>query len=121
MNDRLNVPNAPGSSTAEPWPAGATQYERHYTCNQVAELWGFHHDTIRRWFEDEPGVVFLGETASRRVGRLYRRKYRTMRIPQSVVDRVYQRLLHKRAAVPADRPPLQARAAAAGGGHVRHI
>ena len=42
-------------------------------------------------FEKEKGVILIGEP-SRRVGRALRRSYFTMRIPESVVERVHQKL-----------------------------
>jgi transcriptional regulator GlxA family with amidase domain len=60
----------------------AAETERYYTVAEIAELWRVSRDTVRRLFEDEPGVIvifkFKPET----------RPYRTLRIPQSVVDRV---------------------------------
>lgn len=44
----------PGYSMEPPAPA-----ERHYAPAEVAELWQFNVETIRRMFEDEPGVVVL--------------------------------------------------------------
>jgi hypothetical protein len=65
-------------------PAAA---ERHYAPAEVAELWQFNVETIRRMFEDEPGVVVL--QAPVRKGR---RPYKTIRIPHSVLERVHRRL-----------------------------
>ena len=64
-----------------------TPAERHYAAAQVAELWQFNVETIRRLFQDEPGVVVL--QAPVRKGR---RPYKTIRIPQSVLERVHKRL-----------------------------
>jgi hypothetical protein len=61
--------------------------ERHYSPLELAELWGVSSDTIRRIFEDEPGVVTIGERNPRR-----KRRYVTLRIPQSVAARVHRRL-----------------------------
>jgi hypothetical protein len=44
-------------------------------------------DVIRDLFENEPGVVKIGERQSGR-----RRRYVTLRIPESVAARVYRRL-----------------------------
>jgi hypothetical protein len=44
----------PGASAETPTPA-----ERHYAPSEVAELWQFNVETIRRLFQDEPGVVVL--------------------------------------------------------------
>ena len=65
--------------------------EKHYTPQELADLWHFDQSKIRRMFMNENGVVRLGEP-SRRVGRTLKRKYLTMRIPESVAERVYARL-----------------------------
>lgn len=74
-------------------PAG----EKHYTPTQIAELWGMADSTIRRLFQNEPGVIWMGEP-SRRVGKTLKRAYWTMRIPESVVERVHRRLMSRKAA-----------------------
>ena len=61
--------------------------EHHYSVRELAELWAFRDDTIRRLFEDEPGVLMIGERHPRR-----KRRYITLRIPNSVAARVHQRL-----------------------------
>jgi hypothetical protein len=68
--------------------APAAPLEPHYTLAQVAEAWGISTDTVRRMFQDEPGVLVI-EPAP---GRYSRRRYRTLRIPASVADRVHRRL-----------------------------
>lgn len=65
--------------------------EKHFHPSELAEAWGLHPSTVRRMFEKEPGVILIGEP-SRRVGRALRRSYFTMRIPESVVERVHQKL-----------------------------
>ena len=61
--------------------------ERHYSVDEVAEMWGLSPDPVRKLFEHEPGVLVLGNHASRG-----KRRYTTLRIPESVVERVYRRL-----------------------------
>lgn len=61
--------------------------ERHYTVKEVAEMWHLDEKMIRRIFGDEPGVVSIGSSESR-----FRRAYRTLRIPESVLVRVHRRL-----------------------------
>jgi hypothetical protein len=41
-------------------------------------------------FQDEPGVLKIGEP-SRRLGRKLKRRYYTLRVPQSVEERVMRR------------------------------
>lgn len=58
----------------------------HYSPEQLGELWGLSADTVRRLFEREPDVLVIEN------GKRGKRRYRTLRIPQAVVDRVYRRL-----------------------------
>lgn len=62
--------------------------ERHFSVVEVADLWGLSPSAVRRLFQQEPGVLAIGE-ARPRFGR--RRGKVTLRIPQSVLDRVYRR------------------------------
>ena len=62
-------------------------FERHFTPQELAELWGFEQTTIRRMFCDEPGVLKIG----RQVGRNGKRPHVSLRIPASVAKRVYER------------------------------
>lgn len=61
-------------------------FEKHFSVSEVAKLWGLSENTIRRMFTDEPGVVEWGSVESR-----FRRAYKTMRIPESVLQRVHRR------------------------------
>lgn len=72
----------------------AAPVERHYAVAELAELWNLSTDKVRDLFENEPGVVVLGERNPR-----HKRRYRTLRIPHSVVERVHARLSVK----PANR------------------
>lgn len=63
--------------------------ERHYSVAEVAELWKLSKSKARKLFQNEPGVLALGEPRPK-FGR--RRGYVTLRIPQSVLDRVHRRL-----------------------------
>jgi hypothetical protein len=69
--------------------------QRHYTVQELASHWASSDDTIRRLFADEPDVILIG-TPSRRLARKLKRHYYTMKIPQSVAERVYLRLRNKR-------------------------
>jgi hypothetical protein len=67
-------------------PGIEVTFERHYSVDQLAALWGMSDDFVRRLFLHEPGVVvFYHHRPGRRV-------YRTLRIPASVVQRVHIRL-----------------------------
>jgi hypothetical protein len=61
--------------------------ERHYTPQEVAEIYGLSDTMVRRMFRRQGGVLRIGE-ASRRVGRRHTRRMYTMRIPETVVRRV---------------------------------
>jgi hypothetical protein len=59
-------------------------FEKHYTPQELAELWNLDVNTIRRTFQDEPGVLKISN------GTRGKRIYVTLRIPAAVVQRVYQ-------------------------------
>ena len=59
--------------------------ERHYTVTEVAEMWSLSKDAVRRLFQKEPGVVVLTKPV-----RGSKRRYTTLRIPQSVLERVHR-------------------------------
>jgi len=61
--------------------------ERHYTASEIAALWHLNAETIRRLFQDEPGVVILQTPVKKG-----KRPYKTIRIPQNVLERVHKRL-----------------------------
>ena len=61
---------------------------RHYSPAEIAELWNLSVDSVRKLFENEPGVLVLGNTAPRRG----KRSYTTLRIPEHVLERVHRRL-----------------------------
>jgi hypothetical protein len=65
--------------------------ERHFSVQTLAERWGLSADAIRSLFEDEPGVLTLGDRKSGR-----KRRYVTLRIPESVAARVHRRLSDNR-------------------------
>lgn len=60
--------------------------ERHYAVAEIAEMWNLSVDKVRDLFAHEPGVLVIGEQHR------HKRRYTTLRIPQSVVERVYLRL-----------------------------
>jgi hypothetical protein len=62
-------------------------FERHFSPAQLAEQWNLSEDTVRRVFELEPDVLIF-ENPERGSSR----RRRTLRIPQSVAERVYRRL-----------------------------
>ena len=64
--------------------------EQHHTPAELAERLALSQSKIRRMFQDEPGVVKVGQP-SRRLGRKLKRRYYTLRIPHSVYERVIRR------------------------------
>jgi hypothetical protein len=71
-------------------PEASPAWPKHYTVGELAKMWGFGRTTVRRWFEDEPGVLRLGEA---RIRRHRKKPYVSLRIPESVAWRVYNRHL----------------------------
>ena len=63
--------------------------ERHYTINELASMWSLSGEFVRQLVQHEPGVT---EWVRQRPGR---RRYRVLRVPQSVVERVYRCALAK--------------------------
>jgi hypothetical protein len=86
------------SFSAKPGLPQAGPLEQHYSVNQIAKLWSVSDDTVRRLFENEPGVKKFGRERGLVGGRrkAYRRRWLMLRVPQSVLERVEQRLMHKR-------------------------
>lgn len=66
--------------------------EQHFAVVEVAEMWHLSPDKVRDLFEHEPGVLVIGDQFPR-----HKRRYRTLRIPQTVLQRVYNRLAAKSA------------------------
>ena len=62
--------------------------ERHYSVGEIGAMWGLSQDAVRRLFQDEPGVLVLGDDQ----GSAHKRRYTTLRIPEWVVLRVYRRM-----------------------------
>ena len=60
--------------------------ERHYSPAELGELWNLSADTVRRMFEQEPGVLVFENPV-----RSSSRRFRTLRIPESVAERVCSR------------------------------
>jgi hypothetical protein len=59
----------------------------YYTVKEIAALLKLSPDTVRRLFRNEPGVLALGNT-----GRRGKRRHVTLRIPQAVLEQVYQQI-----------------------------
>ena len=72
---------------SKPLMPASVAFEKHYCVSEVAELWGLSERTIRRIFSNEPGVIKWENSETR-----YKRGYTTLRIPESVVQRVHRKL-----------------------------
>ena len=59
--------------------------ERHFSISEISEIWNVSKDAVRRMFQNEPGVLVLGGRSNGR-----KRRYTTLRIPQSVLERVHR-------------------------------
>ena len=67
-------------------------HERHYTVRELAKSWHLSDKTIRRIFLHEPGVIVIYKPKPGK------RIFRSLRIPESVANRVYSRITGGRAA-----------------------
>jgi hypothetical protein len=61
--------------------------ERHYSVSEIAALWGLSVRTITRMLEGETGILRIGQE-----GKPRKRRYMTLRVPESVLTRIYSRL-----------------------------
>ena len=72
---------------------------RHYSVVELATCWNASTDLIRDIFADEPGVIKISRRTSPHKrptspnGHRRPRKWEMLRIPESVAERVYRRLL----------------------------
>ena len=80
MRERQSAPTMPVSSSL-------SFAARHYSVAEVAAVWKLSHDAVRKIFQNEPGVLVLGGQ-----GPAHKRRYTTMRVPESVMLRVYRRM-----------------------------
>jgi Fic family protein len=63
------------------------QEEQYYTVAEAATILKVSKDTATRLFEDESGVLDLGSPE-----KAHKRRYRVLRIPQAVFNRVIHKL-----------------------------
>jgi hypothetical protein len=82
---RINEPSPDRSLNTE--ASNELYIEKHYSVSELASSWQLSENTIRRMFEDEPGVLRWGTTECR-----FKRRYITLRIPETVVLRVHRQL-----------------------------
>jgi hypothetical protein len=62
--------------------------ERHYSVAEISQMWQLSPDSVRKLFEREPGVLAFG--GDHTTG--HKRRYTTLRVPESVAARVHRRL-----------------------------
>jgi hypothetical protein len=84
LNQLASQDLAKGAKTAA---AAGPAFEHHFSPDELAEMWSLSPDTVRRLFEREPGVFVIEHTKNKA-----RRRYRTLRIPESVAVRVHRRM-----------------------------
>lgn len=63
--------------------------ETHYTVGELAAMWNLSAEFVRQIVRHEPGVT---EWVRQKPGR---RRYRVLRVPESVAERIYRRALAK--------------------------
>jgi hypothetical protein len=61
--------------------------ERHFSVKEIADSWGLCENSVREIFKSEADVVRIQRPKSR-----WKRAYTTLRIPESVVERVHRRM-----------------------------
>jgi hypothetical protein len=81
------VPSAMRPQSVSDHAAQDKAVEKHYSLEQIGELWGLSTRTVRKMFENEPGIIVFGNPGS-----MKKRRYITLRIPESVLIRVHRRL-----------------------------
>jgi hypothetical protein len=64
--------------------AAANPFGKVFTPHELAGLWKLSENSIRRMFQDEPGVFVMAN------GRRTKRNYETLRIPESIALRVWR-------------------------------
>jgi hypothetical protein len=82
QSSNADITAFPGASNTPSFVA------KHYTVAEIASLWNLSADAVRQIFEKEPGVLIIGDQKPRG----HKRRYRTLRIPELVLERVHKRL-----------------------------
>jgi hypothetical protein len=67
--------------------ASSSALEPHFSIADVAALWNLSDDVVRDIFRHEDGVLGIGTVSSRG-----KRRYMTLRIPASVLERVHRQM-----------------------------
>lgn len=66
-----------------------TATEQHYSAAEIAALWGVSEATVRRIFEDQPGVLKISMPRLTKSERKQKPHVR-LSIPASVLERVHE-------------------------------
>jgi hypothetical protein len=75
-------------TTEKAWKQmNSTATERHYTIAEISAMWSLSRRTIRRILDNEPGILALGHP-----GNEHRQRYQRLRVPESVLRRIYDRM-----------------------------
>jgi hypothetical protein len=61
--------------------------QRHYSVIEISKLWKLCPDSVRALFRDVPGVIRINRPKTRK-----KRAYLSLRIPESVMQRVHLNL-----------------------------
>lgn len=69
------------AGVAENVPATPVSQDKHFSVNQISEMWGLHPSTIRRIFGDVKGVLKLGKG-----------NYKTLFIPARLLQQMHEKL-----------------------------
>ena len=67
--------------------------ERHYSIKEISELWALSPGVVRTIFKDRSDILRIGHGEKMR-----KRAYITIRVPESVLQRVHAELREKRGA-----------------------
>lgn len=65
-----------------------TATEQHYTVQEVAKMWAVSPDSVRRLFEDAPGVLKISMPRTPRDQRVNKQRV-SLRIPASALTRLH--------------------------------
>lgn len=78
IGDLARIPQAGAGSVPDP-------FGRVFTPRELADLWRLSEQSIRRLFQDRPGVLKIGDSNPRG-----KRGYVTLRIPAAVAEQVFR-------------------------------
>ena len=85
LDAQMTTPRDRGLSVSGGINIKPAPFGKVYTPRELAEIWQLSENSIRRLFQDEPGVFTLGNPNPKR-----KRGYTTLRIPACVAERVWR-------------------------------